>query len=143
MSLASEFKDFAMRGNVVDLAVGVIIGTAFGKIVASLVADVIMPPIGVLTGGVDFTDMGISIKGAVMDGTTVVTPEVVIAYGKFINEVFTFTIVAFAVFMMIRALNKMQKKKEEAPAAPAAPPEPSKEEKLLTDIRDLLKSQAK
>jgi len=137
MSLVSEFKAFAMRGNVVDLAVGVIIGGAFGKIVASLVADVFMPPIGVLTGGVDFTDMSVSIKDAVMDGTTVVSPEVVISYGKFINEVFTFTIVAFAVFMMIRALNKVQKKAEAAPAAP------SKEELLLTDIRDLLKSQAK
>ena len=135
--MIKEFKEFVTRGNVLDLAVAVIIGGAFGKIVASLVADVFMPPIGVLTGGVDFTDMSVSIKDAVMDGTTVVSPEVVISYGKFINEVFTFTIVAFAVFMMIRALNKVQKKAEAAPAAP------SKEELLLTDIRDLLKSQAK
>lgn len=133
MSMLQEFKEFAMKGNVVDLAVGVIIGGAFGKIVSSLVADIIMPPIGVLMGGVDFTKLGVVLKEAVDDKT----PAVMLNYGNFIQAVVDFTIVAFAIFMAIKLINKLKK---EPPAAPAAPPEPTKEELLLTEIRDLLKN---
>lgn len=136
----SDFKEFAMRGNVVDMAVGVIIGGAFGKIVSSLVDDLIMPVVGILTGGVDFTDLHYVIKEAVMDGETVVTPEVAIGYGQFINYIINFLIVAFSIFVAIRVINRFKRKEEEAPA-PA--PEPSKEEVLLTQIRDLLQEQAK
>jgi large conductance mechanosensitive channel len=137
MSLLKEFKDFAMRGNVIDLAVGVIIGGAFGKIVASLVADVIMPPIGLLVGGVNFTDLKWEMKAAEMvDGVEKVA--VTMNYGNFLQVTFDFVIVAFAIFMFIKGINNMNKKKEEAPA-PAAPPAPTKEEQLLTEIRDLLK----
>lgn len=129
-----EFKAFTMKGNVVDMAVGIIIGAAFGKIVSSLVTDVIMPPIGVLVGGVDFKDLSIVLKEAVGSA-----PAVTLNYGNFIQVVFDFLIVAFAIFMMIKALAMAKKrnetKKEEAPA----PVEPSKEEVLLTEIRDLLK----
>lgn len=131
MSMMSEFKDFAMRGNVVDMAVGIIIGAAFGKIVSSFVADVIMPPIGVLIGGVDFTNLAVTIQDA-----TAEAEAVTIKYGAFIQTVFDFLIVAFAIFMAIKFMNSLKKKEEEAPAAP---PEPSSEEKLLTEIRDLLK----
>lgn len=124
MGLIKEFREFAMRGNVVDLAVGVVIGGAFGAIVNSLVGDIIMPIIGVLTGGIDFT------------GASVTVGEAVIAYGKFIQAIFSFIIIAFALFMVIKAMNTMKKKEE---AAPAAPPAPSKEEILLGEIRDLLK----
>ena len=139
MSLMSEFKTFAMRGNVVDLAVGVVIGAAFGKIVSSLVDGIVMPPLGLLIGGVNFSDLAVTLKEAVMaaDGT-VAAPAVMLKYGAFLQTVFDFTIVAFAIFMVIKAMNSMQKKAEEAPAAP---PEPSKEEKLLTEIRDLLKKE--
>ncbi|MBN2765103.1 MAG: large-conductance mechanosensitive channel protein MscL [Paludibacteraceae bacterium] len=138
MGLLKEFKDFAMRGNVVDMAVGVIIGGAFGKIVASLVADVIMPPIGILVGGVNFVDLKWEIKAAeIVDG--VEKAAVSLNYGNFLQVTFDFIIVAFAIFMFIKGMNKMNKKKEEAPAAPAPPPAPSKEELLLTEIRDLLK----
>ncbi len=133
MGMLQEFKEFAMKGNVVDLAVGVIIGGAFGKIVSSLVADVIMPPIGVLMGGVDFTKLGITLKEAVDNKT----PAVMLNYGNFIQAVVDFTIVAFAIFMAIKLMNKL--KKAEAPA-PEAPPEPTKEELLLAEIRDILKS---
>lgn len=133
MSLLKEFKEFAVKGNVVDMAVGIIIGAAFGKIVSSLVNDVIMPPIGVLIGGVDFSDLGIVLQGAVGDA-----PAVTLSYGLFIQTVLDFTIVAFAIFMVIKALNKLKRKEE---AAPVAPPAPSKEELLLTEIRDLLKQQ--
>ena len=137
MSLLKEFKDFAMRGNVIDLAVGVIIGGAFGKIVASLVADVIMPPIGLLVGGVNFTDLKCDLKAAeVVDG--VEKAAVTLNYGNFLQVTFDFIIVAFAIFMFIKGMNRLNRKKEEAPA-PAAPPAPSKEELLLTEIRDLLK----
>ncbi|NOU44011.1 MAG: large-conductance mechanosensitive channel protein MscL [Methyloglobulus sp.] len=129
--MLQEFKDFAMKGNVVDLAVGVIIGGAFGKIVSSLVADVIMPPIGVLMGGVDFTKLGVTLKEAVDEKT----PAVVLHYGNFIQAVVDFTIVAFAIFMAIKLMNKMKKE-----PVPEAPPAPSKEELLLTDIRDILKA---
>ncbi len=133
MSLLSEFKAFAVKGNVVDMAVGIIIGAAFGKIVSSFVGDVIMPPIGLLIGGVDFSDLAITLKAA--EGEI---PAVVLAYGKFIQTVLDFVIVAFAIFMGIKAINKL--KREEA-AAPEAPPAPTKDQELLTEIRDLLKAQ--
>ena len=136
--MLKEFKEFAMRGNVVDLAVGVIIGGAFGKIVASLVADVIMPPIGLLVGGVTFTDLKLVMKPAeLVDG--VEKAAVTLNYGNFLQVTFDFIIVAFAIFMFIKLINKMNKKKEEAPAAPAPPPAPTKEEVLLAEIRDILK----
>ena len=139
MGMIKEFKEFAMRGNVIDLAVGVVIGGAFGKIVASLVADVIMPPIGLLVGGVNFTDLKLEMKPAeVIDG--VEKAAVTLNYGNFLQVTFDFIIVAFAIFMFIKLINKLNRKKEEAPAAPAPPPEPTKEEVLLTEIRDLLKT---
>ncbi len=133
MSMMQEFKEFAMKGNVVDLAVGVIIGGAFGKIVSSLVADVIMPPIGILMGGVDFAKLGVVLKEAVDDKT----PAIMLNYGNFIQAVVDFTIVAFAIFMAIKLMNKMKKTE---PPAPEAPPAPTKEEVLLAEIRDILKS---
>lgn len=139
MGMLKEFKEFAMRGNVIDLAVGVVIGGAFGKIVASLVADVIMPPIGLLVGGVNFTDLKLEMKPAeVVDG--VEKAAVTLNYGNFLQVTFDFIIVAFAIFMFIKLINKLNRKKEEAPASPAPPPEPTKEEVLLTEIRDLLKT---
>ncbi len=139
MGMLKEFKEFAMRGNVIDLAVGVVIGGAFGKIVASLVADVIMPPIGLLVGGVNFTDLKLEMKPAeVIDG--VEKAAVTLNYGNFLQVTFDFIIVAFAIFMFIKSINTLNRKKEEAPAAPAPPPEPTKEEVLLTEIRDLLKT---
>ena len=135
MSVIKEFREFAVRGNVVDMAVGIIIGAAFGKIVSSLVSDVIMPPIGWLIGGVDFSDLAVSLP-ALMEGRE----PVLIAYGKFIQTVLDFTIVAFAIFMVIKALNRLKRKEEPAPE-PAAEPEPTKEQLLLTEIRDLLKQQ--
>jgi len=132
MAIVKEFKEFAMRGNVVDLAVGVIIGAAFGKIVSSLVADVIMPPIGYITGGVDFSDKKIVLKEA--DPAHKVL-ETAIHYGNFINAIIQFLIVAFCIFIVVKAINSL--KKEEA-AAPAPDPAPTKEEILLTEIRDLL-----
>ena len=134
MKLVDEFKAFAMKGNVVDMAVGIIIGAAFGKIVASVVNDVIMPPIGLLVGGVTFTDLKFVLKAAV-DGA----PAVTLNYGNFLQVTFDFLIVAFAVFMMIKAMNAAKRKEEKAPAAPVTPPPPTKEESLLTEIRDLLK----
>lgn len=131
MGMMQEFKAFAVKGNVVDMAVGIIIGAAFGKIVSSFVGDVVMPPIGALLGGVDFTGLVITVKEAVGD-----KPAVVISYGKFIQTVLDFLIVAFAVFMAVKAMNATKKKEE---AAPKAPPAPSKEEVLLGEIRDLLK----
>lgn len=125
--MLKEFKDFAMRGNVVDMAVGIIIGAAFGKIVSSLVSDVIMPPIGMVMGGISFSDLAIALG----EGEGAAT----INYGVFIDTVISFLIVAFAVFMLIKALNSMKKKEEEKPAEP---PKPSAEETLLTEIRDLL-----
>ncbi|PKP48669.1 MAG: large conductance mechanosensitive channel protein MscL [Bacteroidetes bacterium HGW-Bacteroidetes-1] len=139
MGFVSEFKTFAMRGNVMDMAIGIIIGGAFGKIVASFVNDVIMPPIGLLVGGADFSDLKITMKEAVMNGAEIVTPAVTINYGSFVNALIDFIIIAFAIFMMIKAMNRMKKKQEEVPAPAPAPPAPSNEEKLLTEIRDLLK----
>lgn len=140
MSLLSEFKTFAMRGNVVDLAVGVVIGAAFGKIVASMVDGLIMPVIGLLVGGVNFKDLAIVLKDAQLaaDGS-VAAAAVTLNYGAFLQTVFDFTIIAFAIFMVIKAMNRLKRKEEAAPA-PAAPPEPSNEEKLLAEIRDLLKA---
>lgn len=123
--MLKEFKDFAMRGNVVDMAVGIIIGAAFGKIVSSLVSDVIMPPIGVIMGSVSFSDLVLTIG----------ENDVALKYGLFIDTVINFLIVAIAVFMLIKGLNSMKRKEE---AKPAAPPKPSAEEALLTEIRDLL-----
>jgi len=138
MGMMKEFKDFAMRGNVVDMAVGIVIGGAFGKIVSSFVADVIMPPIGLLIGGVDFTDLKVTIKEAVVDAAGAVTTEAVsINYGNFIQTAIDFIIIAFAIFMVIKAMNSLKKKEEAAPPPP--PPGPTKEETLLTEIRDLLK----
>ena len=131
MSMMSEFKEFAVKGKVVDMAVGIIIGGAFGKIVSSFVADVIMPPIGIIIGGVDFSDLAITLKEAAGEAEAVV-----ISYGAFIQTVIDFVIIAFAIFMVIRAINSMKRQEEEKPAAP---PGPSKEEVLLTEIRDLLK----
>jgi len=136
MSLIKEFKQFAMKGNVVDLAVGIIIGAAFGKIVSSVVNDVIMPPIGAVVGGVDFTDLKVIIKAASVDDAGNAISAVTLNYGNFIQTTIDFMIIAFAVFMIIKAMNRMQKKEE---AAPSAPPKPSNEEILLTEIRDLLK----
>jgi large conductance mechanosensitive channel len=132
MSIIKEFKEFAMRGNVVDMAVGIIIGSAFGKIVSSLVNDVIMPPIGLALGGIDFKSFAITIKQASGD-----VPAVAIRYGAFINVVVDFVIVAFVLFMVIKLMNTLKKKKE---VAPAAPPKPPAQEVLLTEIRDLLKT---
>ena len=134
----NEFKEFAVKGNVVDMAVGVIIGGAFGKIVSSLVGDVIMPLMGKITGNVSFTDLKYELTAAVMNGEEVVTPAVYLNYGQFIQNVFDFIIVAFCIFCMVKVLMKLKKKKEEEPA-PEAPATPSKEEVLLTEIRDLLK----
>ena len=132
MKLLQEFKTFAMKGNVVDMAVGIIIGAAFGKIVSSLVNDIIMPPIGLLVGGIDFSSLSITLKTAI-DGS----PAVVLKYGMFINTIIDFIIVAWAIFMIIKAMNSLKKKEE---AAPAAPPKPSEDIVLLGEIRDLLKS---
>ena len=137
----SEFKTFIARGNVMDMAVGVIIGGAFGKISTSLVNDIIMPAVSMLTGGVDFSNWKIVLKEAVAnaDGVIDASTEVAIRYGSFLATILDFLIIAFAVFCLIKFINSLHRKKEEAPAAPPAPPEPSAEEKLLTEIRDLLK----
>lgn len=133
MSLIQEFKTFALRGNVIDMAVGIIIGAAFGKIVTSLVSEVILPPLGLLIGGVTFTDLKWVMKEAVNG-----SPEVTLNYGNFLQVIFDFLIIAFAIFMFIKLMNTAQRRKDEAPV-PAKPAEPSNEEKLLTEIRDLLK----
>lgn len=131
MSMMQEFKKFAMRGNVMDMAIGIIIGAAFGKIVSSIVADVIMPPIGLLLGGVDFSNLAITLR----EGAEGVEP-VLLKYGVFINTVLDFLIIAFAIFMVVKGMNAMKKKEEEKPAAP---PAPSKSEVLLQEIRDELR----
>lgn len=135
--MLKEFKEFAVKGNVVDMAVGIIVGGAFGKIVSSFVSDVVMPPIGMALGGVDFKDLQIVLQEAVMEGEEVVTELVAIRYGSFVQTVIDFVIIAFVIFLAIKALNKAKKKEEEAPAPP--PPGPSNEEKLLMEIRDALK----
>jgi len=131
MGMMKEFKEFAMRGNVVDMAVGIIIGGAFGKIVSSFVADVIMPPLGMLLGEVNFSELAITLKAASGE-----TAAVTLNYGQFVQTVVDFLIIAFSIFVAIKAMNTLKKQEE---AAPAAPPAPSKEEVLLTEIRDLLK----
>lgn len=134
MGLLAEFKEFAIKGNVVDMAVGIIVGAAFGKIVSSFVNDVVMPPLGLLLGGVNFTDLAIVLKAAEGD-----VAAVAVRYGAFLQTVFDFLIVAFAVFMAIKAMNTVKRmREEEVEPAPAAPPEPSDEVKLLTEIRDLM-----
>lgn len=136
MSFVSEFKKFALKGNVVDMAVGVIIGGAFGKIVTSFVNDVLMPPIGLLLGNVNFADLAVKIGGTAEE-------PVMLKYGAFTQQVIDFLIIAICVFLMVKGINRLSeigKKKEEAPAAPAPKPEPTKEEVLLTEIRDLLKN---
>lgn len=132
MSVMSEFKEFAVKGNVVDMAVGVIIGGAFGKIVSSLVGDVVMPPIGLVVGGVNFTGLAITLKEAAGD-----KPAVVLKYGQFLQVTFDFILVAMAVFWLVKGLNRLKKKEE---AKPATPPEPTKQEVLLTEIRDALRA---
>jgi len=143
MKILKEFKEFAMKGNVIDLAIGIIIGAAFGKIISSLVNDVIMPPIGLLVGGIDFKDIAIGMKDAVTDPATgqVLKEAVTIKIGNFIQTIVDFLIVAFAIFMMVKGINNLSRKKakEIAEQVPPPPPEPSKSETLLTEIRDLLK----
>jgi len=131
-----EFKKFALRGNVVDMAVGVIVGGAFGKIVTSLVNDVVMPILGLLVGRVDLTSLKLVLRQA-----NDTTAELALTYGVFLQNVLDFLIISFSIFMAIRMINKVRRKEEEAPPAPEAPPEPSTEEKLLTESRDLLKQQ--
>ena len=132
MGMAKEFKEFAMKGNMMDMAIGIVIGAAFGKIVSSAVADVLMPPLGLLLGGVNFTSLKLTLKGAVGE-----TAAVTLNYGAFLQTVVDFVIVAFAIFLMIKGINSMRKKQKEAPAAPAPPPN---QEILLAEIRDLLKN---
>ena len=134
MSFFSEFKTFAMKGNVVDMATGIVIGAAFGKIVSSLVDNVIMPPIGVLIGGIDFSSLAFNIGNPVADAKGVVTGGAIIKYGVFLNTIIQFIIIAFAIFLVIKLMNRMVKKQEASPTAP--PPQ----EVLLTEIRDLLKA---
>ena len=138
--MLKEFKEFAMRGNVIDMAVGVVIGAAFGKISSSLVDDIIMPLVGVVTGGINFTDYKWVIQKAVIDGQTqeVLKPEVTMNWGSWVQTIVDFLIVAFCIFVAIKAINQLKRKQEEAPE-PAPAPEPTKEEVLLTEIRDLLK----
>jgi len=149
MSVIKEFKEFAVKGNVIDLAVGVIIGGAFGKIVTSVVNDILMPPIGRAMGGVNFADLFINLDPSktMKDGTAITSlvqakaaGVPVIAYGSFINTVIDFTIVAFCVFLLVKGINALKRKPEAAPPPP--PPEPTREEKLLTEIRDLLKTRS-
>jgi len=131
-----EFKEFALRGNVVDMAVGVVIGGAFGKIVSSLVNDIIMPLLGLILGRVDLTSLKLVLRQA-----TLTNAELAISYGMFLQNTLDFLIISFSIFMVLKGINNFRKKEEEAPAAPPAPPKPSKEEVLLTEIRDLLKAQ--
>jgi large conductance mechanosensitive channel len=138
MKILDEFKQFAVRGNMIDLAVGIIIGAAFGKIVASLVNDVIMPPIGLLLGGMNFADIHITMKDAIIDPTTgkILKAAVDLKIGSFIQTLVDFAIIAFSIFMIIKGVSRMNRKKDETPVVP---PPPTKEEELLTEIRDLLK----
>jgi len=140
MGIVQEFKKFAIKGNVLDMAVGIVVGVAFGKIVSSFVGDVITPPLGVLLGGVDFSNLMVTIKEAVPAiGDKAAIPAVTISYGKFIQTIFDFTIISFAVFLLVKTVNFMKAKEEVAPVAPPPPP-PSAQEVLLAEIRDLLKN---
>lgn len=134
MKLLKEFKEFAVKGNVIDMAVGIIIGLAFGKVVTSLVGDIIMPTLGLLISGIDFSQLAITLKAASGD-----SEAVIISYGKFLQTIVDFTIIAFAIFLMIKAINALRRK-EEARNEPSAEPGPSREEILLAEIRDLLKT---
>lgn len=136
MGLGTEFREFAMRGNVIDLAVGVVIGASFGKIVTSLVDHVIMPPIGLLVGGVDFSDLALTLRAAGTDAAGQAVPAVTLQYGLLVNAVIQFLIVAFAIFLVVKAINRLKRRQE---AEPAAPTGPSDEVRLLTEIRDALK----
>jgi large conductance mechanosensitive channel len=138
MSFRSELKEFLMRGSVVDMAVGIVIGGAFGKIVTSFVNDILMPPIALVSNQGQFTDLKVTLRQAVMEGTEVITPAVTWNYGAFIQAIVDFLIIGTAIFMVIKAMNSLKRKKEEAPA-PKAPAEPTKDQQLLTEIRDLLK----
>ena len=140
-NLLKEFKEFAMKGNGIDMAVGVVIGAAFGKIVSSLVDDIIMPLVGVATGGMNFTDYKWVIQDAVAQGTEIIKPEVTMNWGAWVQTIVDFLIVAFCIFIAIKFMNKLRRNKEEEAAAPAPAPEPTKEEVLLTEIRDLLRRQ--
>jgi len=137
MSILKDFKDFAVKGNMIDLAVGIIIGAAFGKIIASLVSDIIMPPIGLLLGGMNFTDIHITMKDAIIDPSSgkILKEAVNLKVGNFIQALVDFTIIAFSIFMIVKGITKMKKQKAEDPA----PPAPTKDQELLTEIRDLLK----
>ena len=137
MGFFKEFKEFAVKGNVMDMAIGVVIGGAFGKIVTSLVSDIIMPLISAVTGGLTFTDWKWVIREAVMEGDTVVKPELSMTWGNFLQVIFDFIIIAFCIFLVVKGMNKLKKKEEPAPEP--APAEPSEDIKLLTEIRDLLK----
>jgi large conductance mechanosensitive channel len=137
MGMLQEFKTFAMRGNVVDMAVGIVVGGAFGKIVSSLVSNIIMPPIGMITGGVDFKNLEIVLKKAAVDATGNTVPAVTIGYGVFMNTVIDFVIIALAIFVVVKAMNFAKRKEA---AVPATPPPPTKEQQLLGEIRDILKS---
>lgn len=137
MGMMTEFREFAMRGSVIDLAVGVVIGAAFGKIVTALVDKVVMPPIGVLIGGVDFSSLAFTLKAATVDAADKEVPAVVLAYGEFINAIIQFIVVAFAIFLVVKAINRMHRKPEE----PAPAPEVPEDVKLLREIRDLLNKQ--
>jgi large conductance mechanosensitive channel len=138
MSFRSELKEFLMRGSVVDMAVGIVIGGAFGKIVTSFVNDILMPPIALVSNQGQFTDLKVTLRQAVIDGAEVITPAVTWNYGAFIQAIVDFLIIGTAIFMVIKAMNSLKRKKEEAPA-PKAPAEPTKDQQLLTEIRDLLK----
>jgi len=139
MSFKSELKEFLMRGSVVDMAVGIVIGAAFGKIVTSFVNDILMPPFALLVGDGQFNDLRVVLREAVMNGAEVITPAITWNYGAFIQSIVDFLIIGTAIFFVIKAMNSLKRKKEEAPA-PEAAPEPTKEELLLTEIRDLLKN---
>jgi large conductance mechanosensitive channel len=141
MGMLKEFKEFAVKGNVIDLAVGVIIGGAFGKIVSSFVNDVVMPPIGLMIGGMDFKDLSLVLKDATTNEAGEAIAAVTMNYGMFIQNIVDFVIITFVIFLAIKGINQMNKKKEEAPAPPAEPPAPTPSEKLLEEIRDLLKKQ--
>ncbi|MEN3950389.1 large conductance mechanosensitive channel protein MscL [Iodidimonas sp. SYSU 1G8] len=140
MGMIQEFREFAVKGNAIDLAVGVVVGAAFSQIVNSLVKDIIMPPIGYLTGGIDFSEYYINLSGGEYESLAAATEAgaATINIGTFGNAVVNFLIVAWAIFLLVKGINRMRRKEEAAPAAPAAPPPPTKEEVLLTEIRDLL-----
>jgi len=139
MGILKEFKAFALKGNVIDLAVGFIVGGAFGKIVSSLVNDVVMPPIGILIGGVDFSDLSITLKHAAVDDAGKAIPAVTLNYGTFINNIIDFLIIAGSIFLVVKAMNALKRKEE---AAPAPAPEPPKDVQLLSEIRDILKARS-